>query len=543
MGETSGPQGPHGPSRRTVLAGAGALALGACTSGSPSPSATAGVGTASPSPSGDATTTAGTTPSRTGTISGGPGWVRAENARPGTTAWRIDQAHLASETELAGYTDTVSVLPGDSFGLHLSSALGPVTVRAYRLGHYAGAGAREVWASDPVAATKRPSPTTDALHTVRCSWPESLRVPTTGWPEGSYLLRLQAGGRARYVPMVVRSRATAGRLVLVSAVATHQAYNQWGGHSLYKGPDQSFATRAAAVSFERPYDRNGAPLVLAYEQGVVLVAESLDLDLAYVTSWDLHHEPDLLAGARGVVSPGHDEYWTLPMRRHVEAARDAGVNLGFLGANAVYWRARFSGDGRLLTCYKSATADPQQGSAETTAQWRQSPHPDPENSLTGMLYEAFPAEADLVVHDADFFLLAGTGAARGDTYAGLVATEIDRAYPVAGTPTNLQVVAHSPVPQAGKPDTHSDLTYYSAPGGAGVLSVGTLAWTAGLRGAHARPRIDGRAATFARTVTTNLFRAMADGPMGRAHPARGNLAAIGASPSTRTGTGGPVASA
>jgi hypothetical protein len=467
--------------------------------------------------------------------------VRAENRRSGTTAWRIDKAHLASETELAGYTDTDSVLPGEPFGLHLSSELGAVTVRAYRLGHYGGTGAREVWVSGKVAVTRQPGPRTDALHTVRCDWPESLRIRTTGWPEGSYLLRLQAGARARYVPMVVRSRTTAGRLVLVSAVATHQAYNQWGGYSLYKGPDKQ-AGRASAVSFERPYDRNGAPLVLAYEQGPILMAESLDapdLDLAYVTSWDLHREPDLLAGARGVVSPGHDEYWTVPMRRHVEAARDAGTNLAFLGANAVYWRARFSGDGRLLTCYKSRTGDPVHGD-ETTAQWRQAPRPDPENSLTGMLYEAFPAEADLVVHDPGFFLLAGTGARRGDRYAGLVGTEVDRAYPLPGTPANLQVVAHSPVPQFQRSDTHSDMTYYSSAGGAGVFSVGSMAWTAGLRGARARKRIDERAATFARTLTRNLFRAMAEGPMGRTHPAHGNLSSIGASPSTRSGTGGPV---
>ncbi len=537
--------GASGPTRRAVLAGTGALLLGACTgSGAGGPGATGATG-ATGGPGGP-TTGAGSTPSSTTAGSGGPGWVRDENARPGTVAWRISTAQLASETDLAGYADTVSVLPGGSFGLHLSSALGPVTVRAYRLGHYGGTGAREVWAALAVPATRQPPPTTDALHTVRCAWPRTLGVDTTGWPEGSYLLRLEAGGRARYVPVLVRSRTTAGRLVLVSATACHQAYNQWGGYSLYKGPDQSFAARAHAVSYDRPYDKNGAPLVLAYEQGPVFVAESLDradLDLAYVTSADLHRDPGLLVGARGVVSPGHDEYWTVPMRRHVEAARDAGTNLAFLGANAVYWRARFSGDGRLLTCYKDAGLDPVHGSPETTAQWRQAPHPDPENSLTGMLYEAFPAEADLVVHDPGFFLLAGTGARKGDRYAGLVGTEIDRAYPVRGTPANLQVVAHSPVPQYRKADTHSDLTYYSAPSGAGVLAVGTLAWTAGLRGAHSRPAIDARAATFARTVTANLFTAMAQGPMGRTHPARGNLASIGASASTGSGTGGPVASA
>jgi hypothetical protein len=469
--------------------------------------------------------------------------VGAENAKPGTTDWRIAQAHLASETDLAGYTDRVSVLPGESFGLHLSCALGTVTVRAFRLGYYQGTGGRQVWASPPVAATAQPQPSPDASGMVRCRWPQTLSVPTAGWPEGSYLLRLDAGGRARYVPIVVRSRETAGRLVLVSAVNCHQAYNEWGSFSLYKGPAHAAEPKASVVSFDRPYDRNGAPLVLAYEQGPVFVAESLDLDLAYVTSWELHDEPGLLSGARGVVSPGHDEYWTVPMRRHVEAARDAGTNLAFLGANAVYWRVRLSGDGRLMTCYKSATQDPERGAVDTTAKWRSSPHPDPENSLTGMLYEAFPAEADLVVHDPSFFLLAGTGATAGETYAGLVAVEIDRAYPVAGTPANLQVVAHSPVALAQRPATHSDMTYYSAPSGAGVLAVGTMAWAAGLRGAHARPRIDARAADFAQRVTCNLYTAMAEGPMGHAHPAQGNLAAIAASPRTSTGTGGPVARA
>jgi hypothetical protein len=366
-------------------------------------------------------------------------------------------------------------------------------------------------------------------------------VSTAGWPEGCYLFRLEAGGRARFVPLTVRSSTTAGRLVVVSAVLTHQAYNAWGGYSLYKGPDGSFATRAHAVSFDRPYDGNGAPKMLQYEQGAILVAEGLDVDLAYVTAWDLNHDPGLLAGARGVVSLGHDEYWTVPMRRHVEAARDAGTNVAFLGANAVYWRVRLDEPARLVTCYKSSALDPNHGSPDTTAQWRQRPHPDPENSLTGMLYEAFPAQADLVVHDPSFFLFSGTGARAGDIYGGLVAGEIDRAYPIAGTPSGLQVVAHSPVPQAQKADTHSDMTYYTAPSGAGVFAVGTMAWCLGLRGAHAHKGIDQRSSTFARMVTATLFREMAAGPMGRRYPSRPNLATIGASVHTSTGTGGPVA--
>ena len=47
---------------------------------------------------------------------------------------------------------------------------------------------------------------------------------------------------------------------------------------------------------------------------------------------------------------------------------------------------------------------------------------------------------------------------------------------------------------------------------------------------------------FARTVTRNLFSAMAAGPMGKRHPARGNLAALHVPSRTSTGTGGAIGS-
>ena len=138
-------------------------------------------------------------------------------------------------------------------------------------------------------------------------------------------------------------------------------------------------------------------------------------------------------------------------------------------------------------------------------------------------------------------LAAGGAIPLPGAYAGLVAIEIERAYPIEGTPGNLQVVAHSPVAQYQKPDTHSDITYYTAASGAGVVAVGSMAWCVALMGAGSRRHIDKPAAAFARTVTANLLREMAEGPLGSRHPARGNLESIGASPSTRTGTGGPVA--
>jgi hypothetical protein len=475
--------------------------------------------------------------------------VQRENERPGSTDWRIPTSRVASDDELSGYADEVSVTSGDTFRLFVSLSAGDVTVRAYRLGWYQGDGARLVWSSDPLPARVQPKPQLEGGNMVVARWRPSVTVPTDGWPDGTYLLLLEghggaADGKGKYVPITVRSSSTEGRLVLLNAVTTYQAYNTWGGYSLYQGPAGARGDRALRVSFDRPYDGNGAVKLFSYELGVIQLAERLGLPLAYATSLDIDRRPQLLDGATGLVSMGHDEYWSPGMRRSVEKARDAGTNLAFLGANAVYWRVRFEPDGsggedREMVGYRSSSnADPVQDSRDTTAMWRQRPQSSPENSLTGQLYECFPAQGPLVVTEPDFFLFRGTGAMAGESYPGLVGTEIDRAYPIAGTPENLQVIAHSPVSCANRGLTHSDMTYYTTDSGAGVVNTGTMLWVRALLGLSGKHGIDERSVRFATTVTENLLEAMAAGPMGRDHPARGNLDELSAPQSTGTGTGG-----
>jgi hypothetical protein len=332
--------------------------------------------------------------------------VQRENERPGSSDWRIPTSEVASDEELSAYADEVSVTPGDSFRLFISSSARDITVRTYRLGWYAGDGARLVWSSGPVPARVQAAPRLEEGNMVVARWLPSLTVPTDGWPEGTYLLQLEgrggaADGKRKYVPVTLRSPSTEGKLVLLNAVATYQAYNSWGGYSLNEGPPGAPGDRAVRVSFDRPYDDNGALKLFNYELGVIQLAERLGLPLAYVTSIDIDRSPHLLDGATGLVSMGHDEYWSREMRDAVEKARDSGTNLAFLGANAVYWRVRFepapSGEGRVMVGYRSsAGADPLLHSPDTTAMWRQNPHADPENSLTGQLYECFPAQGPLV---------------------------------------------------------------------------------------------------------------------------------------------------
>ncbi|MDX3006305.1 hypothetical protein PWY87_31805 [Kribbella solani] len=463
----------------------------------------------------------------------------------GSSDWQMHDSQVAGPMELAGYADHVSVRSGEPFRLFVTSSAGAYTVRAFRIGWYAGAGAKLIWTSPSIPGKAQPQPilTKDRMITA-ANWSPTLTVQTKGWPAGSYLLLLRAtNGKEKYVPLVVRSDSARDAVLIVSGVNTDEAYNAWGSYSLYHGPRKSAAKRSLMVTFDRPYDLNGARGMLTDNVPLVQQAERSGVRLAYATSVDLQADPGMLKGAKAIVFGGHDEYWTLPARAAITRARDAGTNLAFMGANSVFWRVRYGPDAhganRIMIGYKDAKLDPSHNAPDTTVHWRAAPYPDPENSLTGMLYECFPAKGAFTVLDPNFFLFAGTGAGVGSAYAGLIGDEADRAYPIAGTPANLQVVAHSPI-TCGPKHTISDASYYTVPSGAGVFTTGTIEWVRALQGPDPENNVGQPSVDFARQVTQNLFKALAEGPLGRKHPAVGNLPSLHNQASTSTGTGGRV---
>lgn len=453
----------------------------------------------------------------------------AENSRPGTAAWRVRKA--GAEHAIEGFADHVSVLPGQPFRLFVSTTAKGYTVTAFRMGWYAGKQARAVWRSPHQAGERQaPAKTTGKTHTVTAPWKPSLTVATTGWPAGSYLLRLDAdSGAQRFVPITVRSPGTAGKVVLLNATTTWQAYNMWGGRDLYKGPG-GFDGRSRAVSFDRPYDGNGAVKFLAFEQPAIAVAERTGLPLAYETDDDLDQNPHLLDGARALVTLGHDEYWSAAMRDEATRARGAGVNLAFLGANAVNRHVRFQptalGADRLVVCYKSAEEDPVANPADKTQDWRLPPDPRPESALVGIEYTCFPADGAWTVRRPRNWLFDGTGARKGDRFPGMVGPESDALTSGAPTPRPIEVLAHSTV-QCGTYTTTSDATYYTVRSGAGVFATGTMRWVCAMRGKACGHGVTAKAAAFVTRVTENMLRGFAAGPSGRAHPAHDDVGDVG----------------
>ncbi|HZX03982.1 N,N-dimethylformamidase beta subunit family domain-containing protein, partial [Kribbella sp.] len=207
----------------------------------------------------------------------------------GRQPWQVPDRQVAGPMELAGYADHVSVRSGESFRLFVTSSVGAYTVRAYRVGWYGGAGAKLIWTSARLPGKAQPQPIRTSVRMVSAiNWTPSLTVQTKGWPAGSYLLLLRgANGKEKYIPFVVRSDSARGAVLIVDAVNTEEAYNAWGGYSLYHGPHRRPGVRSLMVTFDRPYDFDGARGVLGQYVPLVQVAERSGVRLAYATSVDL----------------------------------------------------------------------------------------------------------------------------------------------------------------------------------------------------------------------------------------------------------------
>jgi hypothetical protein len=454
---------------------------------------------------------------------------QSEQDLPGNADWRITSQ--GPQNAIEGYTDKVSVLAGDEVGLYASTTAAGFTVNAYRVGWYGGAQARLVWQSDPIVGEQQSAPQFHAAtRTVRAEWDQTTTISTGGWPEGAYLLRLDAdNGSQRYVPLIVRSATAAGKTLIMHAPATWQAYNLWSGYNLYQGENGDYDTRSYVVTFDRPYDGAGADKFLVYERAAVVLAERLGIPLAYTTGLDVHADPTVLTDATAIISLGHDEYWTPEQRASVTAARDAGANLAFLGANTCFRRVRFQdtalGSNRTVMCYKTAyEQDPYYPAHpdQVTTDFRVAPGADPESSMTGVLYEGFPTDASYVVYRPDHWLFDGTGVTSGESFAHLIGVEYDRVTPGQPTPRPIEILAHSPLVCNGKA-SHSDTAYYTTPSGAGVFASGTMRWVEGLMaGAEDDGRdhgMDARTAAFVTRTTENLLTAFAAGPAGKTQPA------------------------
>lgn len=465
----------------------------------------------SPAETGDASGDAPSTPPDAGADarpdgSRPPNPVSNENELPGAVDWGL--VSPATQREIEGYPSSPSVAPGGALRIFASTASARYTVAVYRLGWYQGKGARLVLPAIERDGHLQITPAPDADGLVECAWtdPYELTVPAQ-WVSGMYLAKLTTKdtGKQSYVPFVVRDDTRVATYLVQSSVTTFQAYNNWGGRSLYDF-NSAGDVRAERVSFLRPYALGlnpqsaagvGAGEIITNLQGaaqtgpmgweypMVRFLEREGYDVSYTTNLDVHRDPYVVAKHRVFVSVGHDEYWSHEMRDHVEHARDHGsTSLAFLSGNVSYWQMRLEpGKGgapdATMRCHKDDVSDPLSAGADahrTTVRFGNPLVARGEEGLGGLAFQDFGMNGDLVVADPKSWLFAGTGLAAGAHVTGLLGYEVEGSPepPLAGVRRVTRSPWSTPQPTSGV----SDSAVRALPSGAETFAAGTiqLAW-------------------------------------------------------------------
>jgi hypothetical protein len=477
--------------------------------------------------------------------------IIAQNRLPGTTSWKI--AGNVSPTVAQGFANLTYAKEGQNVTLYVDSHVASYRAVAYRMGWYQGLGAREIWSSPVEHAVTQPACTlATSTNMVSCAnWHPSIVMPVTStFVPGDYLIKLIAGARAAsYIPLTIWDPSGTATYVIMNRSLVEQGWNTYGGYSYYSGEggciidDVSYppCNRARVVSFDRPYDTgDGASDFLTNEYPLIQLMEREGLDVTYISDITLSEYPGLLGHHKVLLSLDHDESWTYSEREAVQHALARGVNVVYFGAAAMVRHVRLQssplGPDREEVDYRDSAEDPLNGVGSpmqvTGNTWESPPADWSPISQIGEEYSGYldpGASAPMVISDASSWVFRGTGLQNGSSLAGVIGSDFDHV--IAGSPSNVQILAHSPI-STGEATvsgstwdglSYSDMIYFTDPTSyAGVIDTGNNVWIGDLRPCTE----SGCAAPTLRKITNNILRTFSQGPAGVLQPSIPNAYSV-----------------
>jgi hypothetical protein len=264
------------------------------------------------------------------------------------------------------------------------------------------------------------------------------------------------------------------------------------------------------------------------------------LDVTYISDITLSEYPGLLEHHAVLLSLDHDESWTYSERVAVRDAVAHGVNVVYFGAAAMVRHVRLQssplGANREEVDHRDGAEDPLNDVGSpmqvTGNTWESPPTDWSPLSQIGEEYSGYLAPrviAPMVISDASSWLFRGTGLQNGSLLAGVIGSDFDHVIP--GSPSNVEVLAHSPISTIDATVSgsswdglsYSDMIYFTDPTShAGVIDTGNNVWIGDLR-----PCTQSRcAAPTLRKITNNILRIFGQGPSGVLQPSIPNTESI-----------------
>lgn len=486
-----------------------------------------------------------------------PELVRNENSKPGTRDWMLTKTRTVPGKinkilyngrcqQIEGYCNANSVRAGETLQIMVSAnPASDFKLEIFRTGYYGGTGARLMKTFESLKAFTQADPSVGENHARECQWEPTveLEIPES-WPSGVYLGKMtaQKSGTQSYVIFIIRDDRPCDFLFQCSDL-TWSAYNRWPmDYSIYTEHDNgtSIGVPSGTVSFERPYglfthpvnrlkNSGGSGEYLPWEFPLAYWMEKQGYDVSYISNVDTHSDPKGLLRAKGFLSVGHDEYWSLEMYENAIKARDAGVSLAFFGGNSVLCVVPMlpSADGkpnrnirregwflpmpenlteaqkkRLLSrSLNDKTFEPRMGPDGALLMGGRL---DREGSGRGL------GAGDWTCALPDHWLFEGTGMKKGDSIKGLLGWEWHGA-PRMDLP-GMNVVAEGDATVNKKKVGRYTATLYDGPQDNIVFNAATIWWANGLSSppGHLNPRRHGVAQQGpderVQKITHNLFR-------------------------------------
>jgi hypothetical protein len=420
---------------------------------------------------------------------------------------------------IEGYTDQLSYAPGDEVKLHVSCEAGYFEFQIFRVGAQRTAASTRV----RVPADSHDIPKDASAN--GCRWPSAttVKIPPS-WRPGYYEIATMNAGKEDKAAtasafFVIRPKEPGknAKMLIQLATNTYNAYTNWGGYSLYAYHGKH-KVQGRRVSFDRPQYSQFS----RWEEPFVKWSEANGYVLDYCVNSDLEFRPEILKPYKLVLSVGHDEYWSAPMRDNLEKYIAGGGNVAFFSGNTCCWQVRSEENGRALACWKQSFGDdPYYKSGNhklLTSLWSHYLIGRPENALTGVGFlhggyhmshgQYMDGPGSYIAHRPDHWLFAGTDLKRGDRFGTslpkykVVGYECDGCeltwkdglpYPTYkdGTPNNFEVLATCPAKW--HPDDcewyekwekgrfgNAVIGTYSR--GGTVVTVGSTDWAFGLKG-------------------------------------------------------------
>jgi regulation of enolase protein 1 (concanavalin A-like superfamily) len=475
--------------------------------------------------------------------------IVCENKLTGSpqTEWDIAGA---GDDQIQGFATDISVNRGQTVFFKIKSST-TYSLDIYRMGYYGGAGARKVATIGSSATTAPSQPacisdtTTGLVDCGNWATTASWLVPSTAVSGIYFAKATRTGGGSSHIVFIVRDDDGRSNLLFQTSDTTWQAYNQYGGNSLYVG---SPAGRAYKVSYNRPFTTRGTSSedwVFNSEYPMVRWLEANGYDVSYFTGVDSDRRGAEMLEHKAFLSVGHDEYWSGGQRSNVERARGAGVHLAFFSGNEIFWKTRWensidtsSTPYRTLVSYKETHANAKIDPATNiwTGTWRDarfSPPADggrPENALSGTIFMVNAGTTAIRVpaaegrlrfwRNTDVAALASNGVATLSPRT--LGYEWDEDRDNGFRPPGLMRLSDTTVPgvqylqdngtnYASGTANHA-LTLYRHASGALVFGAGTIQWPWGLDTEHDNGSASDETTLAMKQATVNLLADMGAQP-------------------------------